>query len=169
MSAEREDRLKELREVLDAYGADRSRWPSERRSALERFAGDPSVASHVVEAGEIDRALAAASPDPQAHHLALKHRILARVRAEGQARVVPSDAPSDRREGRVVPLTPKFKAIFAVGSRRMIEAGALVAACLLIGIFLGSGVAFDGEADEVASTYGLFEEVTGAEIEEDYL
>ncbi len=167
MSTDRQNWLAELTTVLDAYGADRSRWPMQRRHALAPYLDDPVAVRMIADAAALDRVVALAPPDPEAHLLALKARILSRVRTD-TATETETDAATSM-PGPVVPMRRPVVPGKAFPPRRSTQAAVLVAACLLVGIFVGSGGALDLETDEVASGTSLFEDVAGTEIEEDLI
>jgi hypothetical protein len=72
-------RLARARALLDAYGADRARWPAGDRALFDALIGDPRFEAARQEAAALDAALGAAPAD--AAGAALKDAILARFPA----------------------------------------------------------------------------------------
>lgn len=135
MTTNRDQRLADLQSALDAFGADRARWPAQVRHGLSVFvAGDAEVQRLVRDAEAFDRLLDAA-PMLSAERLdALASRIGAL--AERQPRVAHSEQPSAR-------ATPVQPARFGFPKRDGAFAAAALAASLLLGIFAGQTPAID--------------------------
>lgn len=130
-----------LRRLLDTYGGDRTRWPAQDRL---RFAGLVSTSSKaqamLAEASALDRLLSMAPADVPVRDVErLTQRIVARAKAE-----VPVVAPSAgltpvQRGGNITPL-PQRRAPAA--AREYWPQAALLAACLMLGIFAGQTVLY---------------------------
>jgi hypothetical protein len=126
-SIERDKRLARARALLDAYGADRSRWPEDARSLFDKFAGDYRFEMSRDEAQALDETLAK-SAAPAAGD-ALQEAVLASF-------------------------TPEMRTSVAKGGGfrfgRLIPAGAL-AGLTALGFIAGSasaGVSLGGSEDE---------------------
>jgi hypothetical protein len=135
MTTNRNQRLADLQSALDAFGADRTRWPAHVRHGLSAFvSGDAEAQRLVNEAAAFDRLLDAA-PTLSADRLdALAHRISAL--AERQPHVIHS-----REKMGVENNAPHGGLGFARRERAF--AGAALAASLLLGIFAGQTPAID--------------------------
>ena len=149
---ERSQELTELRRLLDAYGGDEARWPARARDRLRQLlAVAPDGARLLAEARAFDRALdRAAEPDGMASR-ALVDRIVA------AAAVAPAEMPADRiQQGQVITLPQRARTRpVAEGPSRRQLAAALLAACLLVGIFLGETVRIEPLLQEFAEAVGL--------------
>lgn len=143
-----QDRIADL---LDAYGSDVSRWPADGRAALEalspheraeRLAADAALDQLLDEVGEA----ASSAPPPQD----LMARILAAAPAREAAapgEVValrPASPQADARPGRKRAPTRDWPAV-----------AALLAACLVLGIFVGSTERGQVAAQSVGELVGL--------------
>lgn len=110
-----------LRAVLEAYGADQRRWPAADREAFARHdleAGD--IAQTATEARELDALLARATPLEAGPGMA--ERVAARI----------LDKPDVIERGNVVALATRSSA-----RPGPVATAALLAASLVLGIFLG--------------------------------
>jgi hypothetical protein len=117
-----------LAALIDAYGADPSRWPSDDADLLSRMALDQSLSEKMQEARELDLLLDQA-PQPDAPAGAIE-RLLARVdREEQQSAASNVVAISKARASRPHP----------IGRQTMFgrPSYALMAASLLLGLYLG--------------------------------
>lgn len=169
-SNEQDERLAEIGRLLDAYGADESRWPVEARGRLEagRRQQPSEVAGLVAEARAID-ALLAAAPAPRSSREAerrLADRIVAAALA-GEA------APRPRSTAQVIPLQPSGSARVQhaparapVRPNRWRNVAALMAASLLAGIILGGTLRLDPLLEDVADAVGLQSMTTASLLDE---
>jgi hypothetical protein len=120
-----------LEQVLERFGSDRTRWPAPvRRDFAGLLASSAEAKARLREAEALDRLLDLA-PEPEIDARALADRIVAAAAAERPA---------------VVP--PEARAAGAIGGRaaaRRTEwpAAALLAASLVLGMFVGLNGAFD--------------------------
>ncbi len=73
LPSERDARLARALIYLEAYGADRARWPAEAAALLDEFAADPGFTAARADAAALDAALVAATA-PKAGD-ALRERI----------------------------------------------------------------------------------------------
>ncbi len=90
-------RLQELEEVLDIYGADRSRWPVEKRHALAEFvAGNAMAGAMIEEAVRLDRLISGAKLEDDVAATGVVAKTLAAGIVEGLGR----DAGANTQEGR---------------------------------------------------------------------
>jgi hypothetical protein len=139
--------LGEFERLLDVYGSDRTRWPVEARaSAAQLAARDPAACRLLLEAEALDRVLVRAPLPSLASEAALAERILAaaqrspRMVRSGDA--VPStlaDGPSrvflEGKQGSVLRLSDRRGWLHRSPAGR---AAGLLAACLMLGVFLGA-------------------------------
>lgn len=158
-SDEQNDRLAEIGRLLDTYGADECRWPSDARRRLESARRqDPArTAGLVAEARALDALLATVPPprsSPEAERR-LADRIVAAALAERAA-------PQPRPSAEVIALQPvrsargeHATAVSAVRPSRWRNMAALMAASLLAGIILGGTLKLDPLVEDVADAVGL--------------
>ena len=147
---EDENRLSALAGLLDAYGADPARWPSQRRGDAQRLLAQDDPAGRAarqrqVEARALDSLLSAAATTDGRRLDALTARIVA------DARRTPQDA-------KVIPFTGS--AIVRGGARRSFRsprwaAAAVLAASLLVGIVIGPGATGLPALRDAADAFGL--------------
>lgn len=131
--------LADFERLLDVYGGDRTRWPAEARAAAAQLvARDAKARRTLAEAESLDRVLERAPLPSLAVEAALAERIVAAAQrsprivktAGGQSPVV--SLP----EGRAVP--PPRAASRKLGLLRgEVRAAAVLAASLMVGIFIG--------------------------------
>lgn len=139
--------LGEFERLLDVYGSDRTRWPVEARaSAAQLAARDPAACRLLMEAEALDRVLVRAPLPSLASEAALAERILAAaqrsprmVRTGDAVPSAPADAPSRRflentHQNSVVRLSDRRWLHRSPAGR----AAGLLAACLMLGVFLGA-------------------------------
>ncbi|MEQ1696641.1 MAG: hypothetical protein ABL901_12435 [Hyphomicrobiaceae bacterium] len=149
--AESEQRLQELNQLLETYGADMGRWPAADRISLSRFiAINPRAKAAVAEAAALDRLLDAAPRVSVARQRALAERIVTAAVASN---------PSVVKPGNVVPFrAAKSTTLPFFGGHARHAAGALLAASLVLGIFAGTSGQFSPAVDYVAEATGLSDE-----------
>lgn len=166
-SNEQNEQLAEIGRLLDAYGADESRWPAAQRGRLAAAGRDnPAETGRLVgEARAVD-ALLAAVPAPHRSLSAeqrLADRIVAAVLAAGPA--------MDAAQKAVVAAKPPGEVISLETARRSRAAGiaarlsargnrwrnvaALMAASMLFGIILGGSLRLDPLLEDMAEAVGL--------------
>ena len=130
--------LADFERLLDVYGGDRTRWPAEARAAAAQLvARDAKARRMLAEAEALDRVLERAPLPSLAVEAALAERIVAAAQrsprivkiASGQSSVV--SLP----DGRALP--PQRSASWKLGLRGDVRAAALLAASLMVGIFIG--------------------------------
>jgi len=129
-------RLERLRGVVAAYGADRARWPEHDRSDFtDADMADQAVASDIGEAQALDALLAHASiPAPMPD-----------TAAKIAARIIAAD-----RKDKVVDMKGHQPSLQHTASRHASfywPAAGLLAASLMIGIFLGQSDIFANTID----------------------
>ena len=131
--------LQLLEATLETFGADRTRWPAQRRHELSGIVAQSSEAERLIaESQALDRLLDMAPVVAAARRTALGHRIVAA--ANGEARSI------------VVPMTPARRPI---GSRwENATAGMALAASLMLGVLAGSNQAFTPAMQDIASAAG---------------
>ncbi len=175
MTTTRQDRpeIERLKELVEIYGGRRERWPLEDRLAMERLvAEDAQAAAIVTQVQALDRLLDVA-PLMSADKLSqLTDRIVARAQAEGRwqgvranqgvsANSVVADlrTASAARTGfdrglRTMPSRAwqaqgwRLSAALAAGRRASVASAAMLAASLMIGVFIG----FSFSTVDIAST-----------------
>ena len=139
--------LAEFERLLEIYGSDRTRWPVEARaSAGQLTARDPAACRVLLEAEALDRILERAPLPSLASEAALAERIVAA--AQRSPRMVPtgeaggtaaSQAPQrptvGASAGSVIRLAERRRWFNGSPAGR---AAGLLAACLMLGIFLGA-------------------------------
>lgn len=152
-NGEQARRLADLQSALDAFGADRTRWPARVRRDLSSFiAGSPDAQRMLRESESFDRLLDAA-PALRADKIdALLGRICAAAERQPRA-VLTIEAQTAE---------PTWSSSF--GRRERTWAAAALAASLLLGIFAGQAPSLDpagplltesagdGGAQQLAST-----------------
>ena len=140
--------LGEFERLLDVYGSDRTRWPVEARaSAAQLAARDPAACRLLIEAEALDRVLVRAPLPSLASEAALAERILAAaqrsprmVRTGDAVPSAPADGPTrvfleNTNQNSVLPLSDRRRWLHRSPAGR---AAGLLAACLMLGVFLGA-------------------------------
>ncbi|MCB1549467.1 MAG: hypothetical protein KDJ41_16815 [Hyphomicrobiaceae bacterium] len=166
----RQSGLARLQAVLAAYGADQSRWPATDRQALGLLvANDPEARRLVAEAAALDRLLdrkPVALPSGQDELIA---RIMAAATTGGNESARPDAEASG---GKVIALSPGRRApraAFTTRSRPW-EIAALLAASLIIGVYIGAaGLADPAFSGLVASAPSQTQSDEISTLEEDLL
>jgi hypothetical protein len=139
--------LPEFERLLEIYGSDRTRWPVEARaSAGQLTARDPAACRLLLEAEALDRMLERAPLPSLASEAALAERIVAA--AQRSPRMVPTGetAASPQGEGmRAASQRAGTSSVVRLADRRPRlsrspagRAAGLLAACLMLGVFLGA-------------------------------
>lgn len=131
--------LADFERLLDVYGGDRTRWPAEARAAAAQLvARDAKARRTLAEAESLDRVLERAPLPSLAVEAALAERIVAAAQrsprivktASGKSPVV--SLPDDR----AVP-PPRIASRKLGLLRGEVRAAAVLAASLMVGIFIG--------------------------------
>jgi hypothetical protein len=151
---DREDELAALSRVLDAFGSDPSRWPA---GAADRFqpllAAVPAARALLAEARALERVLDRA-PCPSRERLqGLTERIVAAAIA-GR----PEGARTPDSGGRVIALPVRIRQIgraAAAADRTVWQAAALLAACLIAGVYLGASPTVAPVLQDFAESIGV--------------
>jgi len=136
--------LLEFERLLDVYGSDRTRWPVDARASAGQLAGrDPAARRLLVEAEALDRVLERAPLPSLVSEAALAERIVAA--AQRSPRMVPTgDAAATTAEASARPERPRARVVELSERRRWLHrspagrATGLLAACLMLGVFLGA-------------------------------
>ncbi len=149
---------REFAALAEAFGGDLSRWPAPRRSAAREFAArSPEAAAVIAQARALDRLLSVTDRDAPAAP-ALADRIVAAARRTPRmvhvdSRASPTAASaagpaSDgaRRDARSVRRGP---------GREVWPSAAVLAACMLIGVFVGGSRFADGALPAIEEYTGL--------------
>lgn len=154
--------LAELAGLLDAWGGSPERWPPETRRRIEAIVGmEPDAQRMLAEARAVDRLFDlgrdADAALPAARRSALANRIVAAAIAD--ARSAANCAAPALNEGRVVPLqrTPRTRPIPAI--RGEWRAAALMAASLLLGVYLGGAINMAPALQDIADAIGISAEI----------
>jgi hypothetical protein len=133
--------IADFERLLDVYGSDRARWPVEARAgAGQLVARDRAARRLLAEAEALDRALESAPLPSLAREAALTDRIIAAARRS--PRMVPVTGPAaatadaPRAADNVVTL-PTSRTRGPWLSRKTGGAAGLLAASLVLGVFLG--------------------------------
>lgn len=164
---ERARKLAELTRLLDAWGGEAGRWPQDKREHIRTLAAElPEGARLLAEAKALDRALNAATFKREAAaERALASRIVAAAigaerpgtqgtRAESPGQIIPLPVARDRNsaaDARRPPRTSPKPALVRKGW----QAAALLAACLLSGIYLGGSVNLNPVLQDLADAFGI--------------
>lgn len=145
-------RLEQLRLTLDTFGADRTRWPAQRRHELSQFiAASTEAQTLMADAAAFDRLLDMAPTLDGARQQALLDSIL--KAAERTPRVVIENAPAVRPPA---VRSPTVRSIERRNVRRWGGgAGAALAASLMLGIFAGQMGTVSSFADDMAAMAGF--------------
>jgi hypothetical protein len=159
--------LPEFERLLEIYGSDRTRWPVEARaSAGQLTARDPTASRLLLEAEALDRILERAPLPSLASEAALAERIVAA--AQRSPRMVPTGeavaSPRVEADTRGAPQRVSVSSVVRLADRpRRLSrspagrAAGLLAACLMVGIFLGASAV-------PQPVLPAFEELTGIMI-----
>ena len=137
--------LTRLREVLDIYGADRSRWPAADRLSLGRFISDNEAARQLVgEYKALERLIDDAASREEITAMALSQRIFAAAERESRDRQAPAAATMllPRAATRRPPVRSRFE---------MAAMAAAVALVFGIGMLAGLSGVVAPDSQEVAS------------------
>jgi hypothetical protein len=131
--------LADFERLLDVYGGDRTRWPAEARAAAAQLvARDAKARRTLAEAESLDRILERAPLPSRAVEAALAERIVAAAqRSPRIVKIASGKSPVvSRPEGRALP--PQRSASWKFGLLRgEVRAATLLAASLMVGIFIG--------------------------------
>ncbi|MGL4395898.1 MAG: hypothetical protein ACRCS9_05105 [Hyphomicrobium sp.] len=130
-----------LIETLDVFGADRTRWPADRRLELAAYIAQDGEAQRLMRDASRFDALLDLAPVAAGDHQARVDRIVAaaavtpRVSAtSGHDAIAPADAALAKAAARVVPFAARRP---AQTLRRNVSAGMALAASLMLGILAG--------------------------------
>lgn len=175
MTTTRQDRpeIERLKELVEIYGGRRERWPMEDRLAMERLVTeDAQAAAIVTQAKAFDHLLDGAPALSTVSLSQLTNRIVAAAQAEGRWQGIPANqgvstnsvdgdlrSVSAVRAGvdrgyRTIPLPVRqtggwrLSAALAAGRRASVASAAMLAASLMIGVFIG----FSFSTVDIAST-----------------
>jgi hypothetical protein len=133
--------LARLQQVLDSAGAKPARWPAAERAGLERLvASDTKARRMVAEARALDRLLTLGQSREADVLDTTIDSIMARItdRQPAVAATPQVVAAPVVASGKVLPFPPRDKRpTGTVLNQSMLQAGALLAACLLVGVVVG--------------------------------
>lgn len=131
--------LEKLQDALDIYGADRTRWPARVRLQFAPLLSESGAAQRLLaEAAALDRLLSAAPTLDVKRQSALADRIAGL-------------AASEPRTGQVISMPIRAKA----QRRNFIEAAALLAASLVLGVMVGTSGVMTPAVTELAAVTGF--------------
>jgi hypothetical protein len=155
---DREDELAALSRVLDAFGSDQSRWPA---GAADRFrpllTQVPAARALLAEARALERVLDRAPLSSRERTQTLTERIVGAAVAER-----PEAARTPDRGGRVIALPVRIRQIgrtAAAADRTVWQTAALLAACLVAGVYLGASPAVTPVLRDFAESIGVTSEL----------
>jgi hypothetical protein len=133
------DEMDALERLLESHGADRTRWPAPERLRFAPLLSSNEQARRLLaEAQALDRLLDLA-PEPRTNRAALADRIVAAVSQEA-ARPQVIQLPQRRGSGSLFgSAAERARASFGSGQW---AGGALLAASLVLGAFMGTSGAF---------------------------
>lgn len=166
MNSDARNRLLQTLEVtLDAYGADRARWPEDRQRELAGLiVADPRAREMLRETVAFDRLLDQTSDAARDEvPLALMSRIMSAAQAEGGAA---PDAGGTEAGSNVIPL-PTRGAKDAFGGPVTVEAArgllawrewsaaGMLAASLLLGVYIGGSGLLNTAVDGLTNVAGM--------------
>ncbi len=137
------DELKALERLLESHGADRTRWPApERLRFAPLLSANEQARRRLAEAAALDRLLDLA-PEPRTNRSALADRIVAAA-AEEAARPQVIRLPQRGATGSSLGSVAARARAFGRDSFRSGQwaGGALLAASLVLGAFMGTSGAF---------------------------
>jgi hypothetical protein len=141
-----------LEHHLEIYGADQTRWPQAARERFARLLADDARARTLLsEAKALDRLLAHAPVSSTFKERALRDRIVSVINNEGDA------ARTDRPAAHSIELARRRQLAWTRSTPRWAgwQAAALLAASLVIGVYLGSAGGLTSEVQLVAEAVGL--------------
>jgi hypothetical protein len=142
----------EFKYLLDVYGADRTRWPAEARAgAATLLACDRAARRLLTHAEALDRVLERAPLVSLAREAALVDRI--ESVSEHTPRLVIAKTVASGKRSAIVRLPALIRA--ARADRHFLQAGALLAASLFAGVFLGLFDLSRGAVPVLADTVGI--------------
>lgn len=155
---ERSSPMAELARLLDAWGGMPERWPTEARERIEAIArAEPEAQRLLAEARALDSLLDlgrhTVAQLPLAERSALASRIVAAAIA-GERVATHRDEPS-REAGEVVPLQPRRRSRAVPVMRGEWRAAALMAASLLLGVYLGGAINMAPVLQDIADAVGI--------------
>lgn len=154
---DRAENRQALARLLDACGADRTRWPARERLRFAGFISEDAEAQRMLaEARALDALLDCAPRATEEREHALKERIVAAALRSGATSftVVAGSAPAMPAPRTVFGRNPLVRRL---ATAREWPAAAVLAASLVVGVMLGSAGTFDTTAQEMAQAAGFAE------------
>lgn len=140
--------------ALDAYGSAIARWPAARQHLAALVdAGDPAALRLLAEAHALDRLLVLAAAPAAGDNTALAARIVAAAQRSPRIAAAAPAAALRTQSAREAAVAPKQQPLrlphppqaTLAGERREVRRGlAVMAACMLLGIFVGGSQFADG-------------------------
>ena len=142
----------EFADMVAAFGADTKRWPAPKRAAAERLvSGDPIVRISLSEADALDRILAAAPAMSATRDAVLAERIM-QAAQQAPRLIVQNGAMAPQAGASEEPFRLSTRA--PVGSAAW-QGAALLAASLLVGVFVGQSEFSGGALPALVELAGL--------------
>lgn len=145
--------------LLEAYGADRTRWPARERLRFASFISEDAAARRLLkEAAALDSLLDRAPRVSEDREHALKERIVASALRSSEPRlaVVSGAAAATATKVPVWKRRPDVSSMFnRMPIRSEWPAAAVLAASLVLGVMLGSAGTFEPTMQEFAEATGF--------------
>jgi hypothetical protein len=146
-----------LERLLEVYGADRTRWPARERLRFASFIAEDAGAKRLLaEAAALDSLLDLAPRASEAREHALQEHIFAKaVRSSDKKLAVVGGRATPRKETRTVLSRLGLGGVGGTRFTREWPAAALLAASLMLGVYLGSAGTLDTALQQAAEATGL--------------
>lgn len=158
----RSEEIAALERLLEAYGADRTRWPPrERLRFASLLASEPEAQRHVAEAAALDRLLDLAPTASTARERAVSERIMGAAQMQQRAPHRASQATPASSNIVSLPAWARQLQIGRAFSLNEWPAAGLLVASLVLGVMLGSTGTLESTMQEVAEVAGLSSNITG--------
>lgn len=166
-----QDRRRErLREVVEAFGANPDRWPADERGGLEDLVRrDEDAARLVAQEQCFDDVLSRSTEYPDGRLSGAADRIMAAIDMQ---RLPVREPVAASPSGQVIawPTLKRQRTPYAadqdqISGRVVMQAGALLAACLVAGIYFGSTSVVAPVGFELAAAMGLESDVYSSSFE----
>ena len=148
--------LAELAHLLDAWGGAPARWPPQVRERIGQIvAAEPGGRVLIAEAhaldGLLDHGREATAQVP--------HGLADRIVAAALAEALAARQPADRTPGKVIALPSRLRPQAPPAMRGQWRAAGLMAASLLLGIYIGGTINLAPALQDLADAIGLSTEI----------
>jgi hypothetical protein len=158
----RTDEIEALERLLDVYGSDQLRWPAGAADRFRRLLAEvPEAQALLAEARALDRILDQAPRPGRERMQLLAERIVPAVEAGKE----PGASGSTGMDGRVIQLPARIRGIkraAAATDRSIWQTAALLAACLVAGVYLGASPVVKPVLQQFADSFGVTTELDSA-------